>query len=140
MLSASEPALQTKRKVIGHVVMCSGCCCGKVERGKPEVPVEWLKQEWRARGLLKNIQLSISGCLGPCDLPNVVSISTSTGSLWLGNINRSEQYEAIVNWASESKTAGILLPLPTEFETLRFDPFHCAGKPENAVVAGGEKL
>jgi hypothetical protein len=68
MLNAAEPALQTKRQVIGHVVMCSGCCCGKTERGKPEVPVEWLKAQWKARGLLKNIQLSISGCLGPCDL------------------------------------------------------------------------
>jgi cobaltochelatase CobN len=123
MLTAAEPALQTKRQVIGHVVMCSGCCCGKVERGKPEVPIEWLKKEWKARGLLKNIQLSISGCLGPCDLPNVVSVSSPTKSVWLGNVNRFEQYEAIVNWASESKAAGTLLPLPAEFEPFRFDPF-----------------
>ena len=26
-------------------------------------------------------------------------------------------------WASESKAAGTLLPIPAEFETLRFDPF-----------------
>jgi predicted ester cyclase len=31
-------------------------CCGKVERGGPEVPAEWLKQEWRRRGLLKRGQ------------------------------------------------------------------------------------
>jgi hypothetical protein len=38
------------------------------------VPVEWLKQEWRKRGLLKHVQPSVSGCLGPCDVPNVVAI------------------------------------------------------------------
>ncbi len=137
MLTTSQSALQTKRTVIGHVVMCSGCCCGKTERGKPEVPVEWLKAEWRARGLLKNIQLSISGCLGPCDLPNVVSVSTSAGSVWLGNVNRFEQYEALVNWASESKAAGTLLPLPAAFETLRFDPFCRANELANAAETGG---
>lgn len=137
MLIASEPKLQTKRQVIGHVLMCSGCCCGKVERGKPEVPVEWLKAEWKARGLLKDIQLSISGCLGPCDLPNVISISTPTESLWLGNINTFSQYEAIVNWASESKGAGMLLPLPAEFETFRFDPFCLASQSAKKAKIGG---
>lgn len=69
-------ALTTKRLVLGHVSVCQGCCCGNTANGKPAVPVEWLKEEWRARGLLKRIQLSISGCLGPCDIPNVVTIST----------------------------------------------------------------
>lgn len=36
------------------------------------MPDEWLKTEWRARRLLKNVHLSISGCLGPCDMANVV--------------------------------------------------------------------
>ena len=72
MPKTSDYPLQTKRMVIGHVLVCHGCCCGDVDRGKPEVPVDWLKQEWRKRGLLKNIQLSICGCLGPCDLANVV--------------------------------------------------------------------
>src|SRR5579864_7016291 len=57
--------LTTKRLVLGHVSVCQGCCCGNTANGKPAVPVEWLKKEWRARGLLKRIQLSISGCLGP---------------------------------------------------------------------------
>jgi cobaltochelatase CobN len=136
MLTAAEPALETKRRVIAHFVMCNGCCCGKTERGKPQVPIEWLKQEWRARGLLKNIQLSISGCLGPCDLPNVVSVSSPTMSVWLGNVDRFEQYETLVNWASESHAAGTLLPLPAEFETLRFNPFRRSNQPANKSKIG----
>lgn len=75
-------SLTTKRIVIGHLTVCQGCCCGNTENGRPPVPVEWLKKEWRARGLLKRVQLSISGCLGPCDVPNVVTISNGTGTLW----------------------------------------------------------
>ena len=63
--------LETKRRVIGQLIICKGCCCGATQNGRPEVPVEWLKEEWRKRRLLKRFQLSISGCLGPCDLPNV---------------------------------------------------------------------
>jgi hypothetical protein len=59
-------SLTTKRLVIGHVTVCQGCCCGNTANGRPPVPVDWLKKEWRARGLLKRVQLTISGCLGPC--------------------------------------------------------------------------
>ena len=62
MPNSADYPLTTKRVVVGQVSVCFGCCCGDVTRDKPEVPVEWLKQEWRMRGLLKNIQLSISGC------------------------------------------------------------------------------
>jgi hypothetical protein len=65
---------------------------------------DWLKSEWRARGLLKGVQLTISGCLGPCDLPNVVTISDESGTQWLGDITEFAQYQAIVDWASRYKT------------------------------------
>jgi cobaltochelatase CobN len=85
---ATHP-LATKRLVIGHLTVCQGCCCGNTENGRPPVPVDWLKKEWRARGLLKRVQLTISGCLGPCDLPNVVTISNENGTQWFGEIQNS---------------------------------------------------
>ena len=115
--------LETRRMVIGQITVCSGCCCGATGRGKPEVPVEWLKQEWRARGLLKNVQLTVSFCMGPCDVPNVVRICGSAGDIWLGNINRREQYAELVAWAVMSKASGAFLPLPEDFDSLRFNPF-----------------
>ncbi len=56
----------------------------------------WLTKEWRDRELLKNIQLTISGCLGPCDLPNVVIISDASGSVGLGNIRHLYQDRSLV--------------------------------------------
>jgi cobaltochelatase CobN len=47
--------LETKRRVIGQMIVCQGCCCGATHKDRPAVPVEWLKDEWRKRGLLKRI-------------------------------------------------------------------------------------
>ncbi len=84
------------------------------------MPVEWLKREWR---MLKTIQLSICGCLGPSDIPNVVKVSCASGGGWLGNITEFHQYRALVDWAAASKNASRLLPLPREFDSHTLNPF-----------------
>lgn len=109
--------LETKRRVIGQIIVCQGCCCGATHKDRPAVPVEWLKDEWRRRGLLKRVQLSVSGGLGPCDIPNVVVVNSEAGSQWLGNITEFGQYESLVDWAARSMEASHLLELPNEFET-----------------------
>ena len=115
--------LETKRLVVGQVTICRGCCCGDTERGRPEVPVEWLKNEWRKRGLLKRVQLTISGCVGPCDVPNVVVITRPSGTEWLGNIARVEQYRSLLEWAVRCRDAGEMLALPLEFHGCHISPF-----------------
>ena len=123
MSSHSDCPTKTKRLVIGQITICRGCCCGNTERGLPEVPVEWLKNEWRKRGLLKRVQLTISGCVGPCDVPNVVVITTRSGTEWLGNIETRDQYCRLLEWAVRCKEAGEMLTLPLEFQRCRVTPF-----------------
>jgi hypothetical protein len=123
MDSHSDYPTKTKRLVIGQVTICRGCCCGNTERGLPEVPVDWLKNEWRKRGLLKRVQLTISSCVGPCDVPNVVVITTSSGTEWLGNIETRGQYCSLLEWAVRCKDAGEMLTLPPEFQRCRVTPF-----------------
>jgi cobaltochelatase CobN len=115
--------LETKRRVIGQIIVCQGCCCGATHKDRPAVPVEWLKDQWRKRGLLKRVQLSVSGCLGPCDLPNVVVVNSEAGSQWLGNITEFHQYKLLVDWAARSMEASRLLELPHEFETHTLEPW-----------------
>jgi hypothetical protein len=103
---------QTKRKSLMQVLVCVGCCCGRVERGKPEVPVDWLKAQWKAARLNPYIQLTISGCLGPCDLPNVVAVLTAAGQQWIGQLDRQEHYEALVQWGRACGAAQRVEPLP----------------------------
>lgn len=109
-----DSVLTTKRRVIAHVLVCQGCCCGQVERGRPAVPVEWLKEEWRTRGLLKRVHLTISGCLGPCDVPNVVAIVSQEKTVWLGNISETHEYQSLLDWASRSRNAGRALDIPKD--------------------------
>jgi hypothetical protein len=114
---------QTKRKSFMQVMVCVGCCCGREDRGKPEVPVDWLKAQWKAARLNPYVQLTISGCLGPCDLPNVVAILSSTGQQWIGQLNRREHFEALVQWGRACGEAGYMVPLPAELDQLTFRRF-----------------
>jgi len=74
--------------------------------------------------LLKRVQLTISGCVGPCDVPNVVVITTSSGTEWLGNIVRFDQYRSLLEWAVRCRDAGRMLALPREFDESRISPFY----------------
>jgi cobaltochelatase CobN len=82
-----------------------------------------LKDEWRKRGLLKRVQLTVSGCVGPCDVPNVVELNSEEGSQWLGNITQLNQYRSLVEWAVRSVEAGHLLGLPREFKDHVLEPW-----------------
>jgi hypothetical protein len=115
--------LETKRLVIAQMIVCQGCCCGATQKDRPAVPVDWLKNEWRKRGLLKRFQLTVSGCVGPCDVPNVVVVNSEEGSQWLGHITDFEQYRSLLEWAVRSVGAGRLLELPREFQNHLIEPW-----------------
>jgi len=128
MRPQTATAVSTKRPMLGQISVCNGCCCGQTQKGHSEVPVEWLKQEWKYRGLLKRVHLTITGCLGPCDVPNVVLITSVEGTQWLAEISQRRQYEMLADWAEQSKIADRLLPLPREFNTHRLAAYRDDGK------------
>jgi hypothetical protein len=70
--------LVTKRQPLAQLLFCQGCCCGRTDRGHPEVPAGRLKAVWKAEKLNRSVQLTISGCLGPCDVANV-ALATGLG-------------------------------------------------------------
>lgn len=124
-----DGAIIPKRLMLGQVSVCDGCCCGKTEKGHAPVPVEWLKQEWKLRGLLKRVHLSISGCLGPCEVPNVVMITHSEGTQWLACLNSQRHYGILADWAEQSKNADELLPLPKDLRALALMPYREQRRP-----------
>ena len=113
----------TKRKSLMQVLVCIGCCCGRPDRGKPEVPVDWLKAESKAARLNPYIQLTISGCLGPCDLPNVVAVLTATGQQWMGQLIQREHYEALLEWGRACSAARSVEPPPPLLRQHFFERF-----------------
>jgi hypothetical protein len=114
---------ETSRKTLGQVIVCLGCCCGRTDKGHPAVPVDWLKAEWRARQLPKKIHLTISGCVGPCDASNVVTLLFGDAAVWLGGLSSFEHYEAIANWAEACAAQDALVPLPASLEEFRMTRF-----------------
>lgn len=133
------PTISTKRPMLGQISVCNGCCCGQPQKGNLEVPVEWLKREWKSRGLLKRVHLTISGCLGPCDVPNVILITSTEGAQWLAQISQQREYEMLADWAEQSKIAERLLPLPREFDTHRLAAFRDEGRSMGDSLASGDR-
>jgi hypothetical protein len=61
-------------------------------------------------------------CSGPCDVPNVVVITNSSGAAWLGNIDKIEQYRRLLEWAVRCRDAGERLVLRSGFHRCRLSP------------------
>jgi len=82
-----------------------------------------LKSVWKSEKLNQTVQLTISGCLGPCDLANVALIISPDGNEWIGGMAGDAVYESLVEWARECHREGRLLPLPTEYNDRQFERF-----------------
>jgi len=115
--------VETKRSVFAQILVCNGCCCGREDKRKPSIPVDALKRAFKERKLLKTVQLTISGCLGPCDVLNVFTILTEDGQQWFGGIRTHEPFLALIDWAEECRKLGAVAPLPDILKPYRFDRF-----------------
>lgn len=115
--------LVKKRRPLAQLVFCQGCCCGRTDRGRPELPVERIKDVWKAEKLNRTVQLTISGCLGPCDLANVAMLLSPGGSEWVGGLAGDAAYDAFIGWARDCHRENRLLPLPAGFDARRFERF-----------------
>ena len=103
------------------VIVCNGCCCGNLEKGYDEVPVEFLEQAWVENNLGQEAQLTISGCLGPCSMRNVVLLKSEDRLTWLGGLSGGGDYESLVNWACEYSRSEIETFLPEGLRKLEFE-------------------
>ena len=122
-LGRREPLATGRGRVLGQIVFCEGCCCGRTDKGFKPFPRDWLKQQWKQEKLNKAVQLTISGCLGPCDLANVFCVISPRGMQWFGGLQEQWQYELLLDWANASRAAGVLLELPAELNQHRFERF-----------------
>jgi cobaltochelatase CobN len=84
--------------VEGQIFVCKGCCCGNTDRGLPEIPLDEFKTQWKERGIRTRIHLTISGCLGPCAVPNVVMLIYRGTTVWFHSINCAADVIAIYNY------------------------------------------
>ncbi len=120
----------------GHLLVCArGCCCGREDRGNPTVPIDFYKQEYKRRGIRDRVQLTMSGCLGPCPLLNVALVLFDGRRVWFQSINHESQILAIYDYLDRMLAADRYLPPPSDLADLAFDYY---AWPEEAILSGNE--
>jgi cobaltochelatase CobN len=98
-----------------HLMVCAkGCCCGHTERGHAAVPVDFYKQEYKNRKIRKLVQLTMSGCLGPCPLANVALLFFDGRPVWFQSINGEGPIRALFDYIERMLAADGYLPPPPE--------------------------
>jgi cobaltochelatase CobN len=105
-----------------HLIVCArGCCCGRTDRGNPEVPIEYYKQEYQRRKIRKHVQLTMSGCIGPCPMLNVVQLIFDGRPIWFQSVNTKAQVDAIYRYLDAMLAADAYLTPPVELSDYVFD-------------------
>jgi nitrile hydratase accessory protein len=96
----------------GHLFVCQGCCCGRTDKGFPALPLAEFKTQWKKRGIRRRFHLTVSGCLGPCALANVVLIQFHGQTVWLHSINSDDDVTSIYTYVEEMLMANEYLDPP----------------------------
>lgn len=120
-VTRADGAVKELRVIEGQLFVCQGCCCGQTERGFPAVPLEAYKREWKARGLRLRIHLTVTGCLGPCPLANVILILFGGETVWLHSINDEGAVTSVFDYLEAMLAAGRYLPPPGALAARHFN-------------------
>ena len=117
----------------GHLFVCQGCCCGRTDKGFPALPLDEFKRQWKERGIRRRFHLTISGCLGPCPLANVILILFRGRTVWLHSINSPDDVTLIYDYVERMLRAESYLDPPAGLAERHFEryivdtatPSHC---------------
>ena len=107
----------------GHLFVCNGCCCGRTEKGFPALPLEEFKRQWKERGIRRRFHLTITGCLGPCALANVILIQFRGQSVWLHSINSPDDVSLIYAYVERMLREEKYLDPPAGLKGRRFQRY-----------------
>ena len=113
----------------GHLFVCQGCCCGRTEKGFPALPLDEFKTQWKARGIRRRFHLTISGCLGPCPLANVVLLQIHGRSLWFHSINQPEDVNSIYDYVEQMLVTNTVLDVPQSLSPRIFERYLSSAGP-----------
>jgi cobaltochelatase CobN len=107
----------------GHLFVCNGCCCGRTEKGFPPLALEEFKRQWKSRGIRRRFHLTVSGCLGPCPLANVVMLQFRGHSVWLHSINSEDDVSEIYGYIERMLAEQEYLEPPASLAGRRFQRY-----------------
>lgn len=120
-VTRADGVVKELRVIEGQLFVCQGCCCGQTERGFPAVPLDVYKREWKARGLRLRVHLTVTGCLGPCPLANVVLVLFGGETVWLHSVNDEATVMAVFDYLEAMLKAERYLPPPGALAARHFN-------------------
>jgi cobaltochelatase CobN len=120
----------------GHLFVCQGCCCGRTDKGFPPLPLDEFKSQWKDRGIRRRFHLTVSGCLGPCALANVVLLLFRGQSVWLHSINSPADVDLIYGWVERMLVAESYLEPPPGLAERQFDRYLAEMPPASQCDSG----
>jgi nitrile hydratase accessory protein len=123
LVTRADGILKQIRIQDGHLFICNGCCCGRTEKGFPPLALHEFKRQWKQRGIRRRFHLTISGCLGPCPLANVVLLQIYGRSLWFHSINQPEDVDLIYDYVERALLAEVALDLPDALKSRLFERY-----------------
>ncbi len=133
----ADGASKRIRILDGHLFVCQGCCCGRTDKGFPALPLEEFKTQWKKRGIRRRFHLTVSGCLGPCALANVVLLQFHGQTVWLQSINDAEDVDAIYNYVEQMLLADEYLDPPAALAGRQFQRYGFEEHSTNALAIIG---
>ena len=107
----------------GHLFVCQGCCCGNFDRGFVPIPLVEFKWQWKRRKLRRRFHLTISGCLGPCTMANVVLLNFGGRSTWLHSIDSAVDVTLIYDYVEIMLQAQCWLVPPLGLQKRHFQRY-----------------
>jgi cobaltochelatase CobN len=122
-ITRADGAAREIRVQDGHLFVCNGCCCGRTEKGFPALPIDEFKRQWKDRGIRRRFHLTISGCLGPCPLANVVLLLFRGRSAWFHSVNSPEDVGLLYDYVERMLLAEMYLDPPLELRGRLFERY-----------------
>ena len=107
----------------GHLFVCNGCCCGQTEKGFPALPLAAFKQQWKKRGMRRRFHLTVSGCLGPCPLANVILLQIHGRSMWFHSINHAGDVDLVYDYVERMLVDETDTEMPAELAVRQFQRY-----------------
>jgi cobaltochelatase CobN len=119
---------------MGHLLVCTGCCCGHTERGHAAVPTELYHDEWERRRLRNAVHLTIGGCLGPCALANVAELIFAGRTIFFHSVDDEATVLAIYDYIEQMVAAEAYLPPPPALAARQFTAVDWEGRPDGLQI------
>jgi cobaltochelatase CobN len=87
------------------------------------LPLDEFKRQWKERGIRRRFHLTISGCLGPCPLANVILIIFRGRTVWLHSINSPDDVTLIYGYVERMLRAESYLDPPAGLVERHFERY-----------------